>query len=287
LWVGVVAQIAMLAPRSHAADRPPNLEPALVQASLVADVASVAPGATFRLAVRLVMENGWHVNWLNPGDAGLAPSVAWRLPEGFRPGLLEWPHPERFVTGPLVIFGYAAEVLLVTEVRAPAAMEAGSEVELLADVSWLACAEACIPGSATVSLRLPVEAASRPDADGVRRIEGARRRRPALSGAWHVEARTEDTSRLVLEVQTAAESTPLLDGLFFFPYEPGVIENAAAQVASVSPGPGGRIAYQLRVELSRVAPHPPSRLTGVLVCASGWTAGGGPGAIEVDVPVFR
>jgi thiol:disulfide interchange protein DsbD len=278
----VVAQIAMPA-RFSRADAPPAAHP--VRAGLVADVACVAPGGTFRLAVRLTMEEGWHVNWLNPGDAGLAPGVSWRLPAGFRAGLLEWPHPRRFVTGPVVIFGYEAEVLLVTDVRAPATLEAGGAVELIADVSWLACAEACVPGSGTASLRLPVEAVSRPDADGVRRIEAARRRLPSPAGAWHVEAYPEDATRLVLELQTAAATTPALEGLYFFPYEQGLIENSSAQVMSVSPGPGGRTGYQLRVELSRMATQPPSRLTGVLVSASGWSGGTGSGAIEVDIPI--
>jgi hypothetical protein len=70
--------------------------------------------------------------------------------------------PTRFVTGPLVIFGYAGDVLLVSDVHVPASAPAGGNVDLVADVSWLACAEECIPGSASVRLSLPVEKTARP-----------------------------------------------------------------------------------------------------------------------------
>jgi thiol:disulfide interchange protein DsbD len=231
------------------------------------------------------MREGWHVNWINPGDAGLAPGVAWKLPAGFRAGLLEWPAPERFRSGPLAIFGYAQEVLLVTQVRAPADLAPGSTVELAADVSWLACEEACVPGGAAVSLRLPVETVARRDAKWHARIAETRDRRPSPSLQWNVQARAEDATRLVLDVQTAAENTPPIEGVFFFPFEPGIIENAAAQTLVTAPGPSGRVAYQLRVELSRTGAGVPHRISGVLVSAAGWGGAHVPGAIEIDVPV--
>jgi hypothetical protein len=61
-----------------------------------------------------------------------------------------------------------------------------------------------------------------------------------------------------------------------------VIENAAPQLLSVLEGPRGRSAYQLQVELARVASNIPERLRGVLVMDSG-----GHRAIEVDVPLRR
>ena len=77
----------------------------LVRAELIADVASIAPGSTFRLGVHLTMKEGWHVNWTNPGDAGLAPSIKWILPPVLKPGIITWPLPARIMTGPLAIFG--------------------------------------------------------------------------------------------------------------------------------------------------------------------------------------
>jgi len=133
----------------------------LVRAELIADVEALAPGRPFRLAVRLEIKEGWHVNWLNPGDAGLAPGIAWKVPKGFKTNVMCWPYPERFVAGSLVIFGYAKELILVTEVTPPSDLALGSPLEFAADVTWLACEEACIPGSASLTLKLPVEATAR------------------------------------------------------------------------------------------------------------------------------
>ena len=280
-----IAQLASF-PRCASAQIPavaPAPEP--VRAELVADVASVQPGKPFRLAVRLTMTEGWHVNWINPGDAGLAPSVAWRLPDGFRAGLIEWPLPRRFSTGPLVIFGYGEDVLLSVDVDTPATLETGASVELVAEVSWLACAEACVPGTGRVSMRLPVEAASRTNPVWKSRIDAARVRCPIQPAEWSVDARVGDSSTLLLDLQTASETTPTLAGVFFFPLEQGLIENASAQTLSAMPGPHGRVAYQLRVERARIGVELPKRLTGILVCDSGWTTGAGPQAMTVDVPL--
>ena len=126
------------------------LDPQLVRAELVSEVVSVQPGRPFWVAVRLGMKEGWHVNWINPGDAGLAPHVAWVLPEGFTAGDIQWPYPERFVLPELLILGYKKNVLLMVEIRPPADL-AANRVELQARVEWLACREACIPGEARLA----------------------------------------------------------------------------------------------------------------------------------------
>jgi thiol:disulfide interchange protein DsbD len=256
----------------------------LVRAELIADAQALAPGRPFRLAVRLVMKEGWHVNWLNPGDAGLAPSVAWRLPKGFKSDLMCWPAPGRFPAGPLVIFGYAGELLLSIDVTPPVEPRPGAPVELVAEVSWLACAEACVPGSASLSLTLPVEATSRSNASILALIEDGRKRCPAPSGEWSVDARIDDRQTMQLVLQTAADTSATVNAAVFYPYEQGIVENAAPQLLSVQQDPLGRNSYQLRIEVSRVATHVPERLSGVLVIERSKTDGG-TAVIEVDVPL--
>ncbi len=254
----------------------------LVHAELVADVEALAPGRPFHVAVRLEIKDGWHVNWLNPGDAGLAPGIKWNVPKGFKTTVMCWPYPERFRTGPLVIFGYAKELMLVTEVTPPADLPVGAPVELGAEVTWLACEEACIPGSASLSTKLAVETTARTDSKWSPPIDAWRNRCPGLSGPWSVDASLGDQATLLLDLQIAEDEKVPLNGAFFYPYDQGVIENAASQLLAVLPGPNGRTAYQLRVELSRVASNVPERLRGVLVMDTG-----SPLAIEVDVPLRR
>ncbi len=266
-----------LAP-SLSRDTPPT---DLVRATLVSDVESIAVGKPFHLAVRLEIKDGWHVNWLNPGDAGLAPGIEWKVPKGFKTTVMCWPTPERFNTSSLVIFGYAKELLLVTEVTPPASLTTSEPVELAAEVSWLACEEACIPGSASLSISLPVEAAARQSSRSAS-IDMWRTRCPGVSGAWSVDASFGDQATLLLDLQTAEQTSANLKSAFFYPLDPGIIENASPQTISVLQGLRGQSAYQLRIELWRMATELPDRARGVLVLDDGTAR-----AIEVDVPIRR
>jgi len=276
----------LLASPARGQDALHPFESTLVKAELVADVESIAPGATFRLGVRLKLADGWHVNWTNPGDAGLAPSIAWSLPEGFKAGILQWPLPSRFLTGPLAIFGYANEVLLMTDVRVPGDLAPGGNVRLGAGVSWLACEGECVPGSADIHLELPVEKSARPNTAHKREFDETEARLPGPAVTWSTSARMEG-SNVVLEIQNgSATGNPLTD-LFFFPYDAGLIENASPQTLSVSAGPGGQSLYQLRIEPARMPTGSLTQLHGVLVASSGLSSQPGPAAIEISVPVKR
>ncbi|MGH2569787.1 MAG: protein-disulfide reductase DsbD domain-containing protein, partial [bacterium] len=97
-----------------------------VTARLLADVSEIAPGETFRAGVEISMAEGWHTYWENGGDAGLPTTIAWTLPEGFVAGPILWPVPNRYAEeGDVVTFGYADEVLLLTEITAGPAIPAG------------------------------------------------------------------------------------------------------------------------------------------------------------------
>jgi thiol:disulfide interchange protein DsbD len=265
---------------------PGSQGPSTVHAELVTDVASIQPGSNFRAAIRFTIDEGWHVNWINPGDAGLAPSIAWKLPAGFKADIVEWPFPSRFVTGPLVIFGYAGEMLLISDVRVPADLPAGGNVELAADVSWLACAEECVPGSATVRLKLPVETSSRPDPAARIKFDTSQARWPGPSLAWKLDAWVEETNTIVLELQSGDPAPLPIEGLFFFPYDPGLIENASPQPVSMREVPGGAV-YQLRIARARMPAGELTRVHGLLVATSGLSRAEGPAAIEINVPVSR
>jgi thiol:disulfide interchange protein DsbD len=257
-----------------------------VEASLVSDALAIAPGGTLHLAVSFKLQDGWHLNWMNPGDAGLAPSIAWHLPEGFAAGPPCWPFPQRFSTGPIVIFGYSGELMLVADVRVPANLTPGTSLEFKADVSWLACAEACVPGNATVALTLPVRPEAAADTAGSARIESWLARCPRPTLEWNIDARIDNQDTIALNIGSGASQWTFED-LFFFPYDPGIIENAAPQQLAVLSGTGGRSVYQLRIEVSRMATGVPDRLSGVLVSGTSWFSGTTVRAIEFDVPLSR
>jgi thiol:disulfide interchange protein DsbD len=126
----------------------------LVKAQLVADTQHIEPGQKFRLGVLYTIVPKWHIYWKYAGDAGIPTQIDWQLPPGFQAGPLQWPLPTREQEpGGLEVFDYNNEVLLFTEVQAPAQLPAGP-IELAAKSNWLVCERECVPGDAQLSLKL-------------------------------------------------------------------------------------------------------------------------------------
>jgi len=115
----------------------------------------VQPGKPFWLGVHLTIDPGWHVYWKNPGDTGLPTRVHLTLPDGFTAGPLQFPTPHRYqLPDNIVAFGYEDSVLLLTRVTPPDHLPADFNGNFQADVSWLVCADECVPGKQTLSLAL-------------------------------------------------------------------------------------------------------------------------------------
>jgi hypothetical protein len=129
---------------------------------LVADVASAEPGGTFLLGVHFDIRPGWHIYWRNPGGAGLATDIQWRLPEGLGVGPLQWPLPVYFTQGgDIPGYGYVESVVLASEINVPEDVDGTTPTAVGAKVSWLACKDVCVIGEAQLEgflAELPVDA---------------------------------------------------------------------------------------------------------------------------------
>ncbi len=126
----------------------------LVHATLLADTATVRAGQKFRIGVLYQIEPEWHIYWKFAGDSGIPTQIDWHLPPGFQAGPLHWPLPTRDKEpGELEVFAYSSEVLLFTDVEAPATLPPGP-ISIKADSKWLVCQSSCVPGEASLSLEL-------------------------------------------------------------------------------------------------------------------------------------
>ncbi|WP_431282110.1 protein-disulfide reductase DsbD family protein [Humitalea sp. 24SJ18S-53] len=193
---------------------------------LVSEAASVAPGVPFRIGLRQRLAPGWHTYWRNPGDAGQATEIALDLPEGGAAGPIEWPSPSRFAFGPLVNFGYATEVLLPLTVTPPATLAPGGVFSLQAEASWLVCADVCIPEEGRFSISLPVAAVAEPSPAAAAFVTAeAATPRPS---PWAVTAGF-DGPRGSVTLSGPGLAPGTVREAFFFPDEPGLIDNAAPQ----------------------------------------------------------
>ena len=129
-----------------------------VKAELLSQTVSVRPGSSIRLGVLLTQQPGWHTYWKTPGDTGLPTTIDWTLPEGWNAGPIQWPTPKLYVLGDLTNFGYENSVLLPVSISVPSSAKEGDHIAK-ANVSWLMCAEQCIPGSASLEIFIKVSGA--------------------------------------------------------------------------------------------------------------------------------
>ncbi len=241
----------------------------------------VEPGEPLALGVQLVMEEGWHSYWENPGDAGEPTEIAWRLPSGFTVSEVQWPIPEKIDGGPLRSYGYSDEVVLLAEVTPPDDLVPGSTAELAATASWLICADVCLFAEEEVALSLPVRSSPAMVAAPPAAIERARARVPVALPGWRVEAKAYANS-FALSILPPVGTVADLEDAYFFPADLMVLEHAAAQ-----PVTRDGDTFLMALQQSKYAEGTPTRLRGVLVAGPGRVldADRQYRALAVDVPL--
>jgi thiol:disulfide interchange protein len=166
LWIAALQALAVLVccfaawTPSAAQDYDPDK---LVTPELVADTSAIVPGKPFKLGVVLKMQPGWHTYYKESGEAGMPTRITWTLPPGFKasPELL-WKKPHRFLDAGITTFGYNDQTVIAATITPPAACTPGSALEFKANVKWLACQDACVPGKRDLSLKLPIAASATP-----------------------------------------------------------------------------------------------------------------------------
>ena len=251
LFCLLLTPVLLAVPRLAAADAGPSVSTTNVTARLVSDVRSIAPGQSFSVALVLDIRDGWHTYWRNPGDSGQATKIVWALPAGFTAGDIEWPTPHRFELPPLVNYGYAKEAVHLVTITAPSDLPAGRRVDFDAKVSWLVCADLCIPETAQLHLTLPSSASAAAgaslDTEHASLFTDARKELPGTAPATTAEVRGD---RIVLTLGKDWGGTlAQIQSLAFFPYDDGVIEYAAPQ--TVTRGTG---ALELAIKLGYQPP---------------------------------
>ncbi len=263
-----------------------------IEAELISESGSVRSGEPMTLVLRLKMQKHWHTYWKNPGDSGLPTRLTWTLPPDFSAGPIQWPVPKRINLGPLTNFGYEGEVLLLTDIQAPADLAAGTSVTITARADWLVCEEICIPGDATFTLMLPVSSEpARADKKWAKSIERARSQLPRPLQDRNFSASLHGNE---LVMRLSGHHTPM-DKLAFFPDQDGWIQNAAPQRMSRTAD-----GYALRVAAAAEIHSKSGSMTGLIVAAPGLAQGvaaatvsavpevsGEPGAAQPDEMVAQ
>ena len=241
---GTVALLAALPTALPAQHQAPNPHVVL---TLVSERTAVEPGRPLRLAIRLTVEAGWHVYWRNPGESGVATVVRWTLPPGFSVEPLEWPVPEVFDIAGIRTHVHHGDLALGTTLRVPA-RPAASPLQIVADVQYGVCKDACYPGGARLILDLPWGTGARdPRWAALERLIESRR--PRSPSPFRLEARLRDTT-VILTVHAPAGGA-LPEQLTFFPADQAVIR---AAITVRIPRGAGSVTMRLPLHASPARP---------------------------------
>jgi thiol:disulfide interchange protein DsbD len=274
-----LAQSSLTAPPANYASGP--VSTGHLQAELVAQTAGVAPGGTAYVAIRQSISKGWHTYWRNPGDSGEATSAKWTLPAGWSVGDIVWPAPERLPLGPLMNYGYLGNVLLPVAVNVPASAKVGSTQLLRADVTFLVCADICVPEEGKLQLSIPVVGGTpAPDPKWGAAITKTIADAPKASGLEAAVAWTGTGDDRILKLAVAGD--PLkgadLSHAYFFPYDNKSLDHAAHQ--NVERGPSG-LTFSLKPSSGEASAKDTPTLTGVLSLGpqAAWEVTAAPGPL--------
>jgi len=222
---------------------------------LITENTSIAPNHDFLAGLHFVLDPGWHIYWVNAGDAGEPPRMDWHLPAGITAGDIQFPAPERLPLGPLMDFGYQHEVLLPIPMHAGADLHPGTSASLGGQVHFLVCSNSCIPGKAQLEHAVPITAnpgATDPATE------------PLFLAAERALPRTLPAGVAVQVQQTKMAFVIHLIGRHvasaeFYPFDQNVIANAAPQtVEQASDG------IRITVQKSKDPQQVPAALHGLL-----------------------
>lgn len=125
-----------------------------LKAGLISECDVAPQQGKFSAGILFELQPGWHLYWINPGDAGLAPKINWRLSSGITAGEISWPYPHAIHIDAISNFGYSDKLLLPVTFTTNTTDKTAN---ITADISWLVCSDVCIPGKATLSKNLHTE----------------------------------------------------------------------------------------------------------------------------------
>lgn len=192
---------------------------------LVSPLAVAERGAPLPLGVEFHTEDGWHVYWIDAGDAGYAPKVTGLEPPDLVGVELLFPAPRRFsLPGDLEAIGYEDTVIYPLTERV--LRERAEVIHAAIDLDYLTCADECLPHRYTLEITIPQGDVSVDDPEVQAEFSAFRAAVPLdLDPALGVEVRESrlvlgsatEEQRLILELEGVRGGTET--DLFFLPQE--------------------------------------------------------------------
>lgn len=249
---------------------------------LFSEVKTIAPGQTFTVALFLDHDDDFHTYWQNPGTVGLATSLKWELPAGFKAGPIQWQAPEKVKMVSYDAHGYNSDATLLVDITAPETLPEGG-VELKAKAIWMVCGPepklCCNMGFKNLSLPLQTSTSKEWDDDGRARIQEARTKIPQVLDGWEHGAKRMG-EKVVLTVRNTKGMPVSSDDDLYFYSESNHFTTLAEQRNKVE---GNELVVTLPV--ADYAPEKLGELAGLLYHPKGWPGANGKKYMPVSLPL--
>jgi thiol:disulfide interchange protein DsbD len=232
-----------------------------VTLELVSEQEALVPGQTAMIGLRLQMKEKFHTYWRQPGIVGLAPSLQWTLPDGFRTGEMIWAAPKKVIMAQWGAWGHHGEVIHLIPLHVPETLETDKNprITLKAKATWMCCAHTCHPGSAELRLTLPVVkketvAAKTPLAP---RLNETLSQQALPAKDWKFSARADKAA--VTLTFTPPVGTTIPDDVYFFSYARFIDSHQPHELTRQDDG-----TYRLRLPITEMADPTITELVGEL-----------------------
>lgn len=264
----------------------PYRAPGIAAMELLSDSPAIVPGEALTLGLIISPEAGHHTYWRGPGIVGVATSISWELPEGFEPGPLLWPAPEKVDMAGITANGYRGQTILLTEIRIPETLP-GKTFTLRARVAWMSCATTCNPGVTDFTLTLPAatpgtSVSEIPATSAIRKqFQSVRASIPgAAPDEWTARISRPDKHTIALTLTIPGLDPDHTDGIRFFCDDMQVNSDKPTHFSWIDPATG---TFALRFTRPDFAPKNPPRFSGVLQSPVPWPSLD-TGNVEISVP---
>jgi suppressor for copper-sensitivity B len=122
---------------------------------LIAASPETGDSTTVELGLEFLLAPHWKIYWRSPGDAGYPPRLDWAGSTNLADAAVKWPAPQRFSIQGLETLGYTDAVVLPITARLTLP---GEPLDLHVALSYLTCAEICVPWDTVLTLTLPARA---------------------------------------------------------------------------------------------------------------------------------
>ncbi len=224
-----------------------------VRMSVYSDIAAIAAGSTFHVAVEFSIEKEWHIYWLNAGDMGVPTEIEIKAPEGFSVGPVRFPGPKRIEDAGVVSFGYEGTATMIAEIKAPAALPPEGEWRFDIRADWLACRQTCVLGGAEKSITFRTAATGEPARSAnASRLAEAKKRLPQPLKEFRV-GRARWTG--APEAARIEATVPAGFDLELFPLVIEGVESCPGLVEELADG-SRRLVWVFDVDVKRLGPAP-------------------------------